>query len=105
MPLAVYIRLCHFRWQQKGHDMLREIMFWILFTVSLLAIGCSKLTTENYDKLRIGMNHDEVVSLFGKAEKCNGAIGIKNCMWGNEQKHVKVSFAGDKVVVFSGNGL
>jgi len=34
-----------------------------------------------------------------------GAIGIKNCTWGDEEKYIKVSFAADKVVVFFGHGL
>ena len=77
--------------------MFRKMMFWILSASLLLAIlGCNKLTTENYDQLLLGMNYDEVVSLLGKADECGGAIGIKNCTWG------KVSFAGDKVVVFFG---
>ena len=51
------------------------------------------------------MSYGEVVSLLGKADECNGAIGLKSCMWGNEKKHIKVGFAGDNVVVFTGNGL
>jgi len=51
------------------------------------------------------MNYDEVISLLGKADECGGAIGIKNCTWGDEEKYIKVSFAGDKVVVFFGHGL
>jgi hypothetical protein len=68
-------------------------------------IGCSKLTTENYDQLRIGMHYDEVVAILGKADQCEGAIGIKNCVWGNEKKHIKVTIAGDKVLLFAGKGL
>lgn len=85
--------------------MFRKTMFWILSAFLLLAIGCNKLTTENYDQIRIGMNYDEVISLLGKANECDGAIGIKNCTWGDKEKYIKVSFAGDKVVVFSGHGL
>jgi len=86
--------------------MFRKTMIWIISASFLLAIlGCNKLTTENYDQLKIGMNYDEVVSLLGKVDECNGAVGFKNCTWGNDKKYIKVSFAGDKVVVFSGNGL
>ena len=86
--------------------MFRKTMFGILSATLLVAIlGCNKLTTENYDQLIIGMNYDEVISLLGKADECGGAIGIKNCKWGNEEKYIKVSFAGDKVMVFSGHGL
>jgi len=86
--------------------MIRKLMFWISSISLLLALlGCNKLTTENYDHLIIGMNYDEVISLLGKADECGGAIGIKNCTWGDEEKYIKVSFAGDKVVVFFGHGL
>ena len=71
----------------------------------LLVIGCSKLTTENYDQLKIGMPYAEVIAILGKADECEGALGIKNCMWGNEKKYIHVSFAGDTVLMFSGKGL
>ena len=86
--------------------MFRKPMFRILSASLLLAIfGCNKLTTENYDQLKIGMNYDDVISLLGKADECGGAIGIKNCTWGDEEKYIKVSFAGNRVVVFFGHGL
>jgi hypothetical protein len=86
-------------------EMIKKIIFWILIAAVLLTIGCSKLTTENYNRLRIGMNYDKVVSLLGTADQCDGAMGFKNCMWGNKKRNIKVSFAGEKVVVFSGHGL
>ena len=83
----------------------KTFKFWIIFAPLLLSIGCSKLTTENYNQLNMGMNYDEVVEILGKADECNGAMGIKNCMWGNDKKFIIVNFAGDKIVLFSGQGL
>jgi hypothetical protein len=71
----------------------------------LLVTGCSKLNTENYDQLKIGMPYAEVVAILGKADECEGTLGIKNCVWGNEKKYIHVSFAGDAVLIFSGKGL
>jgi hypothetical protein len=71
----------------------------------LLAAGCSKVTKENYDKLTIGQNYDDVVKTLGKAGECSGALGIKDCRWGDDSKHISVKFAGDKVVIFSAKGL
>ncbi|MCB2145193.1 MAG: DUF3862 domain-containing protein [Deltaproteobacteria bacterium] len=71
----------------------------------LLVIGCSKLTTENYDQLKIGMPYAEVVAILGKADECEGALGLKNCVWGNDKKYIHVAFAGDVVLMFSGKGL
>jgi hypothetical protein len=85
--------------------MFKKTGFWILIAAVSLTIGCSKLTPENYDRLRVGMNYDKVVSILGKADECDGAMGLKSCTWGNEKRNIKVSFVGDKVVVFSGHGL
>lgn len=51
------------------------------------------------------MSYDEVVSLLGESDKCDGAIGVKNCIWGNEGKYIQVSFGGDRVILFSCHGL
>lgn len=85
--------------------MFRKILLLILSAGLLLMAGCNKINTENYDKLRIGMDYNEVISLLGKADECEGAIGLKNCKWGDKKKYINVSFAGEKVVVFSGHGL
>jgi len=84
--------------------MLRKTVLLVL-SAGLFFIGCSKITTENYNQLKIGMSYDEVVSLLGKSDECDGAIGLKNCIWGNEGKYIQVSFAGDQVVVYSAHGL
>lgn len=70
-----------------------------------LTIGCSKVTTENYDQIKMGMTYDEVIGLLGKADECDGAMGIKDCTWGDEDRHIRVDFAGDKVIMFSAKGL
>ena len=80
-------------------------MFWIISASLLLAVGCNKLTTENYDRLKVGMDYDGVVAIIGEADECGGAIGIKNCTWGDDKKYVTVNFVGDKVIMFSGQGL
>lgn len=77
----------------------------IILASLLLAVGCSKLTKENYDKLKVGQGYEEVVGILGEADECSGAIGIKNCRWGGDKKYIKVKFVGNKVVLFSGQGL
>lgn len=71
----------------------------------LLSIGCSKVNTENYNRLKMGMDYGEVVEILGEANDCKSVIGVKNCIWGNDKKSIKVSFAGEKVILFSGKGL
>lgn len=86
----------------------RKIDAFIVAAVAaglLLSIGCSKVTKENYNRLKMGMDYGEVVEILGKANECKDVIAIKNCMWGDEKKTIKVSFAGEKVILFSAQGL
>lgn len=83
----------------------KGFLFWTVSTCLWLTVGCSKLTTENYNQLKAGMQYDEVVEILGEADACKGAIGIKNCKWGDDKKYIKVNFVGGKVVLFSGQGL
>ena len=91
-------------------DKLKTTMIKTAFLLALsvflfLTAGCSKLTKENYDKLRIGQDYGEVVKILGEADECGGAMGIKDCRWGNDAKHISVKFAGNKVMIFSSKGL
>lgn len=75
-------------------------------SLSLLVLaGCSKLTEENYQKLEMGMEMSQVESLLGKADSCEEALGAQACIWGDDQKHIKVKLVADKVVFFSKKGL
>lgn len=78
-----------------------------LFAMGLLLtlLGCSKLTLENYNKIEPGMSYEEVVKLIGQPEKCDDVMGIKNCVWGDEKHSVNVTFAGNKVLLFSSSNL
>lgn len=76
-----------------------------VFAAFFLTISCSKLTTENYEQLKMGMEYNEVVKILGQADECSGAIGIKLCIWGDSKKNIKVNFAGDKIILFSAKGL
>ncbi len=72
----------------------------------LLTVGCGgKVTKENYDKLKVGQDYDEVVQILGKADECSATLGIKNCRWGDDAKHISVKFAGNKAILFSSQGL
>jgi hypothetical protein len=76
----------------------------ILATCVLLA-ACSKINQDNYSKLKAGMPKTEVESLLGSPTECSGAIGLTSCTWGDEKTFISVQFAGDKVMMFSGQGL
>jgi hypothetical protein len=76
-----------------------------LIAALLLVTGCSKLTQENYGKISMGMNYDEVISILGNPDQCSGAVGVQNCTWGGGEKYIKINFVGKKVVLFSSKGL
>ena len=64
----------------------KKMILVICVACLLFLTGCSKLTPDNYDQLKIGMNYDDVVSILGNADECDGAIGVKNCVGGDEKK-------------------
>lgn len=76
-----------------------------LLSACVLLAACSKVNQENYAKLKAGMPKAEVESLLGSPTKCSGAIGITSCNWGDEKVFISVQYAGDKVMMFSGQGL
>lgn len=67
--------------------------------------GCSKLTQDNYNKLKVGMSYSEVTQLLGKPNQCNDTLAAKSCDWESGESHVNVTFVGDNAVMFSGKGL
>lgn len=76
-----------------------------LLTVCVLLAACSKVTQENYSKLSTGMPKAQVEALLGSPTDCAGALGMSSCTWGDEKSFISVQYAGDKVLMFSGQGL
>ena len=79
----------------------------LIIALSLLAmlVGCSKLTMENYSKIKMGIGYAEVVKILGKPDNCSEALFVKNCVWGNEQKNITVNFVADKVMLFTSKNI
>lgn len=74
--------------------------------MGLLAVaGCNPVTQENYARLEAGMSREQVETLLGKPGECAGALGVSSCTWGTRDRFISVQFAGDKVLMFSGQGL
>jgi outer membrane protein assembly factor BamE (lipoprotein component of BamABCDE complex) len=71
----------------------------------VLAAGCSKLTPENYAKVKIGMPYSEVTTILGGPDSCSDTAGFKSCRWGDDKRNVTVRFAGEKVVVHTADNL
>jgi hypothetical protein len=79
----------------------------LMVGLSLLTIlcGCSKLTMENYSKIKMGSEYGEIVTILGKPDNCSEALFVKSCTWGDDQKNISVKFAGNKVVLFTSKNI
>ncbi|NLX21354.1 MAG: outer membrane protein assembly factor BamE [Phycisphaerae bacterium] len=79
----------------------------------LLGLGCSKVTSDNYDKIETGMTVTQVEQILGKgAEETGGAVAIgnlsgsaKTVTWVSGEKTITVTFANDKVVMKAKKGF
>lgn len=76
-----------------------------LLSLCVLLTACNKINQENYSKIHAGMDKGEVVQLLGTATECSGALGMTSCTWGDKKAFISVQYAGDKVMMYSGQGL
>ncbi len=83
---------------------MKKFLFLGVF-IFIALFGCSKVNRDNYDKIKVGMDYQEVVSIIGKPDMCDSALGAKSCIWGSADKNISVKFVGDKVVFPSMKGL
>ena len=79
----------------------------VICVFSFLALaGCSKVSKENYDKIKIGMSYDKVVGVLGKPDTCEEPVlKTKSCTWGSPDKQIKIKFVGDFVAWRSSKGI
>ena len=77
----------------------------ILLSLTFLVSACTKISVENYDKLKAGMPYTEVKQLLGTPTQCSEVLSVKHCVWGNEKRHIDVSFVSDQAVVFTAENL
>ncbi|WP_320043385.1 DUF3862 domain-containing protein [uncultured Desulfobacter sp.] len=77
----------------------------LVFLCAVVFPGCSKVTRENFDKINMGMGYKDVVEIIGEPDSCDGALGAKKCVWGNETKNITISFIGEKVILPAMKGL
>ena len=77
----------------------------LLLGAVLCLSACSKINQENYARLQFGMPRAEVEALLGAPTECSGALGLGSCNWGDEKTFISVQYAGDKVLLFSAQGL
>ena len=70
------------------------------------AVGCNRVTRENYDKVQPGMTLEQVKAILGEPDETkSGGVNVlgvtadKSTMtWKSGDKSITVTFVGDKVV-------
>jgi len=77
----------------------------VLLLMLAMLLGCSKLTVDNYAKIKTGIEYSEVVTILGKPDSCSEALFVKSCIWGNEQKNITVNFVNDKAIISSSRNI
>ena len=77
----------------------------IIIAATLSLAACSKVTVENYEKIKIGMDKAEVEAVLGSADNCVEKTLHTNCVWGDESKNIEITLVSDKVTLYSKHGL
>jgi|APLak6261658528_1056013.scaffolds.fasta_scaffold02430_2 hypothetical protein len=77
----------------------------LIICLLLALTACSRLTAENYDRIGIAMDYDEVKQIIGEPTQCDDVLGVKQCTWGNETQHIKVSFIGGKATFMTAKNV
>jgi len=77
----------------------------VLLVLVAMLPGCSKLTVDNYAKIKTGIEYSEVVTILGTPDSCSEALFVKSCIWGNEQKNITVSFVSDKAILYGSRNI
>jgi hypothetical protein len=76
------------------------------FIATALLTACTNpINLENYNKLQLGQTVDEVHKVVGAPARCDELLGVRSCVWGDEQHGFSVNFFAGKVVLLSAKGL
>jgi hypothetical protein len=76
-----------------------------ILAAALLASGCSKISAENYAKLKVGMSYQETAAILGSPAGCSDTAGFRTCKWGDEKGSITVRFAADKAILHSAENI
>ncbi|MDA8561702.1 hypothetical protein N9L02_01145 [Gammaproteobacteria bacterium] len=83
--------------------------YLLLILISILIIGCSKITQTNFNKVETDMDIQKVISILGKpssADSLNVAgISGTSAVWRNKNIEINIQFINNKVKIKSFNKL
>jgi hypothetical protein len=88
----------------KEYQMFSRYSF-VIASLALLSACGSQLSLENYNKLKVGQSYDEVKQVIGDPARCDEALGVRTCVWGDEQRGISVNFFAGKVLLLSARSL
>ena len=74
-------------------------------TLALLSACGNSLSLEKYNKLKVGQSYDEVKQIIGDPARCDEMLGVRTCVWGDEQRGINVNFVGGQVMLLSARSL
>ena len=77
----------------------------LIIAATLSLAACSKVSLENYEKIKVGMDKTEVETILGSADNCVETTLHTNCVWGDEAKNIEITLVSDKVTLYSKHGL
>jgi hypothetical protein len=77
----------------------------LMLVLFLAASGCTKLTPENYAKIKVGMPYAEVAAILGEPAGCDAVLAIKSCRWADDARKISIQFVGEQVVMSSAENL
>ncbi|KAA1155566.1 DUF3862 domain-containing protein [Pseudoalteromonas sp. FUC4] len=77
----------------------------LIIAATLSLAACSKVSLENYEKIKVGMDKTEVETILGSADNCVEKTLHTNCIWGDEAKNIEITLVSDKVTLYSRHGL
>jgi len=77
----------------------------LAISVVLLCACGSRVSLDNYNKVKTGQSYSEVKAILGEAATCDEMLGIRTCVWGDEKRGINVNFVSDKVLLLSAHNL
>ena len=81
----------------------RNILLFAVFSLAIM--GCSKVTQENYDRIKSGMTYEEVKKILGDPTNCESGLGIKSCVWQHGEKKIDIKILADQVIFLTSKNL
>lgn len=82
-----------------------SVRMGVLLLAGMALVACSKVSQENYARLRTGMSPAEIEALLGKPAECDAATNVSSCRWGDDKRSITVQYGRDMVLTYSGKGL